>query len=91
MIPSQSSNSAKKVCKNQLGQTGNKSMMCVYYNDNTCNSSKHHETKGVFYRHICSSCFAQDGKISAHSARDCKTKHSKMINSGHGQQGYIAA
>ena len=25
---------------------------------------KNHETKGVFYRHICSSCFAQDGKIA---------------------------
>ena len=54
-------------------------MPCVYYNDNSCNFSKHHETKGVFYRHICSSCFAQDGKISAHSVQDCKTKHSKKL------------
>ena len=29
---------------------------------------------GCFYRHICSSCFGQDGKISTHSALDCKQK-----------------
>ena len=28
-----------------------KSMPCVHYNDNSCNFQKHHETKGVFYRH----------------------------------------
>ena len=37
--------------------------------------SKHHVTKSVFNRHICSSHFAQDGKISTHRAVDCKAKH----------------
>ena len=37
---------------------------------------KHHETEGVLYRHICSSCFAQDGKISVQSL-DCKSKKFK--------------
>ena len=27
-------------------------------------ATQHHV--GVFYRHICSSCFAQDGKVNAH-------------------------
>ena len=54
-------------------QKGNKSMPCVYFNDNSYTFNKHHETNGVFYRHICSSCFAQEGKVSTHSANDCKT------------------
>ena len=54
----------------QTFQKGVKSMPCMYFNDNTCTFNKNHETKGVFYRHICSSCFTQDG--STHSASDCK-------------------
>ena len=42
-------------------------MPCVYFNDISCNFSKHHETKR-FLRHICSSCFTQDGKVSDPSA-----------------------
>ena len=56
----------------QTYQKSAKSMPCVYFNDNSCRFTKHHETKGVFYRHICSYCFAQDGKVSTHSASDCK-------------------
>ena len=62
-------NSKNKV---QTYQKSAKSMPCVYFNDNSCTFTKHHETKGVFYRHICSSCFAQDGKVSTHSASDCQ-------------------
>ena len=54
------------------GQKNAKSMPCVYFNDNSCTFTKYHETKGVFYKHICSYCFAQDGKVSTHSASDCK-------------------
>ena len=60
----------KKQGQNQ--QKSTKSMPCVYFNGNSCTFNKHHETKGVFYRHICSSCFAQEGKVSIHSASDCK-------------------
>ena len=77
VVPTQVSNSSQKFRKNQSGQKASKSMPCVYYNDNSCNFQKHHETKGVFYRHICSTCFAQDGKVSVHTALDCKTKNSK--------------
>ena len=83
VVPTQASNSSQKFRKNQSGQKTSNSMPCVYYNDNSCNFQKHHETKGVFYRHICSICFAEDGKVSAHSALNCKTKNSKTINSGH--------
>ena len=49
-----------------------KSMPCIYFNDNSCIFTKHHETNGVFYMHICSSCFAQHDKVSTHSASDRK-------------------
>ena len=56
----------------QTYQKSAKSMPCVYFNDNSSTFTKHHETKGVFYRHICSYCFAQDGNVRIHSANDCK-------------------
>ena len=40
--------------------------------------AKNHETTGVFYRHICSSSFAQDGKVNTHSALDCKQNWAKQ-------------
>ena len=33
-----------------------------------------------FYRHICCSCFAQDGKVNVHSALECKQNEQKTIN-----------
>ena len=72
--PASLSNTGGQTFKKQ-GQTYQKhakSMPCVYFNDNSCIFTKHHETKGVFYRHICSSCFAQDGMVSTHNASDCK-------------------
>ena len=57
-------------------------MPCVYFNDNSCTFTKHHETKGVFYRHICSYYFAQDGKVSTHGASDCKKSVKKQLTLG---------
>ena len=54
--------------QSQTSQKGINSMPCVYFNNNTCTFNKYHERKGVFYRHICSSWFTQDGKVSTHSA-----------------------
>ena len=77
VVPTQSNSGSQKFRKNQIPQTSVKSMPCVHYNDNSCNFNKNHETKGVFYHHICSSCFAQDGKVNANSAQDCKQKRAK--------------
>ena len=77
VVSTQASSASQKFRKGQNSQKSVKSMPCVYYNDNSCNFNKNHETKGVFYRHICSSCFAQDGKVNAHSALDCKQKRAK--------------
>ena len=43
--PSQTVYNNQKFKKNVSGQ---KSMPCVFFNDNSCNYSKHHETKGFF-------------------------------------------
>ena len=56
----------------QTYQKSAKSMPCVYFNDNSCTFTKHHETKGLFYGHIYSYCFALGGKVSIHDASDCK-------------------
>ena len=39
---------AKKKKQGQTYQKSAKSMPCVYFNDNSCTFTKHHETKGVF-------------------------------------------
>ena len=62
----------------QTYQKSAKSMPCIYFNDNSFTFTKHHETKGVFYRHICSYCFAQDGKVSTHSDNDCDCEFSDL-------------
>ena len=54
-----------------------KTMPCVYYNDWFCSHQKHHETRGVYCKHICSTCFAHGGKSSAHSAVECRQKNLK--------------
>ena len=77
VLPTQNNVGSQKFRKTQNPQKSIKSMPCVYYNDNSCNFNKNHETKGVFYRYICSTCFAQDGKVNTHSALDCKQKRTK--------------
>ena len=69
--------------KNQSGQNqkSGKSMPCVCYNNKSCNFQKHHETKEVLYRHICSTCFSQDGMIIVQNFKVQKLQ--KTINSGH--------
>ena len=92
VISTQINSRSQKFRKNQNPQKSVKSMPCVYYNDNSCNINKNHETKGVFYRHICSSCFAQNGKVSAHCALDCKHKKAKKKtnNPGHSQHSSVS-
>ena len=92
VIRTQTNSGSQKFRKNLSSQKSVKSMPCVYYNDNSCNFAKNHETKEVFYRHICSVCFAQDGKVNAHSALDCKQKkRQKTNNPGHGQHSSVTA
>ena len=59
-----------------------KTMPCVFYKDGSYSHQKHHETRGVYYKHICSTCFAQEGRSSAHSAVECRHKNSKRIGLG---------
>ena len=59
-------NSDKKFVNSdtKFGQKSQKSMPCTYCNQNTCSFAKTHETRGVVYRHVCSSCFSTAAKIS---------------------------
>ena len=88
----QTNSGSQKFRKNQVPQKSIKSMPCVYYNDNSCNFNKNHETKGVFYRHICSSCFAQG---QCPQCPGLQTKMSKkrvtlgMVNAAQLQPDYV--
>jgi hypothetical protein len=39
---------------------------CVYFNNNSCSKRGDHEETNVFYKHVCSHCFAGD-----HSVKEC--------------------
>ena len=63
-----------------------KFVSCLYLKKNACTENKTHETKGVLYRHICSSCWVADNKAYGHSQVDGRTGGElaqKMSMSGH--------
>ena len=51
---SQQSTQGKTHEKN--GKQPTKFVACVYFNKKKCSQTKYHETKGVYYRHICAAC-----------------------------------
>ena len=57
-----------------------KSMPCQFFNQGTCTHNSTHETRGVLYRHICSSCFTRNGKTFPHSEAECKNKQKATKN-----------
>ena len=57
-----------------------KSMPCQFFNQGTCTHNSIHETRGVLYRHICSSCFTKNGKTFPHSEAECKNKQKVTKN-----------
>ena len=73
-IPMASNNQHSKVSNSRFSNRPKKTMPCVYYNQGSCSQSKSHETKGIFYKHICSACFANDNKAFSHPEQDCRSK-----------------
>ena len=72
---SQQSAQTKNYEKN--GKQPTKFVACVYFNKNMCSQAKNHETKGVYYRHICAACWEMDGKAYSHSQVDCRRSKTK--------------
>ena len=58
-----------------LKERGGKSMICQFFNQNSCIHSATHETKGVVYRHICAYCHSRSGKSLPHSKNVCRNKN----------------
>ena len=50
-----------------------KVLPCNYFNQGTCSHTKTHDTRGIRYTHVCSSCFA-NGKNFPHPETECKNK-----------------
>ena len=48
-----------------------KSMPCNFYNQDIFTHDKTHKTCGVVYRHLCSACFANDGRSFDHPESLC--------------------
>ena len=83
VVPSQISNYCPKFRK-KIKHPKSATSQCHLFITMITHATSQNKTNVVFCRNICSSCFAQDGKTSAPSAQDCKSKHLKIINSGHG-------
>ena len=71
-LPSQSVSTALTGFKSDL-----KPAVCKFYQKGMCQQQKDHETGGggLFYRHICATCFAV-GKEHRHMSKDCRVKRS---------------
>ena len=69
--PSMSTQTSSK-----FGNKTPKAVPRLYFNQNMCNQSKTHKTKGVVYKPICSASFT-NGKAFNHSEVDCKNKQKK--------------
>ena len=48
-----------------------KTTACRFYQRGLCHHQKDHKTGGVFYKHICSACFAM-GREHRHMVKDCR-------------------
>ena len=53
---------------------------CIYFNKGMCMQKQTHETKGVLYKHICSSCWSKEGKYFSHSQLECRTLQNQTKN-----------
>ena len=74
-IPTVSNNQHTKANNSRfLAKAKKKTMPCIYYNQGSCSQSKSRETKVIFYRHICSACFANDNKAFPHPEQHCRNK-----------------
>ena len=71
--PLQGLHHAKKNVKNV-----NKSMLCLYFNQDNCSHAKNHETRGVMYKHICYECFTSSGRIFGHPSTESRNKLKKL-------------
>ena len=62
----------------KFGGKNTRSMPCNYYNQDSCVHDKAHDTKGTIYKHICSSCFANGGKVSHTQKPNVGTKTKRL-------------
>ena len=58
---------------------------CIYFSKGMCMQKQTNKTKGVLYKHICSSCWSKEGKsflTNSWSVENFKIKQ-KTSNIGH--------
>ena len=55
-------------------------VLCIYFNKGMCMQKQTYETKGVLYKHICSSCWSKEGKSLSHSQLECRKLQTQTKN-----------
>ena len=55
-----------------------KTMLCQFFNQNSCVHASTHETRGVLYKHICAHCLTSANRTFSHSEMDCRNR--KKVN-----------
>ena len=73
-IPDVANTQFTKSNASRLSTKAQKTMPCIYYNQGSCTQTKSHKTKGIFYKHICSACFAKDSEAFPHLENECGNK-----------------
>ena len=66
--------------KTQHKHSSAKTTTCVYYNKDVCTQKQTHETKGVLYKHVCVSCWSNDGKAYPHPMTECTKNAKRRLN-----------
>ena len=54
-----------------------KTVPCVYFNKGSCLQKQSHETRRIFYKHVCSYCWQKEAKAFPHTQTECKKMASK--------------
>ena len=49
-----------------------KTVPCVYFNKGSCMQKQSHETRDIFYKHVCSYCWQKEARAFPHTQVECK-------------------
>ena len=73
-VPNVTNSQYTKSNASRLSIKAQKTMPSIYYTQGSYTQSKNQETKGIFYKHICSACFAIESKSFPHPKHECRNK-----------------
>ena len=81
-VRGQRHNTAQSSAKRTKKHPSAKTTTRVFYNNGVCSQKQTHETKGVLYKHVCASCWPEDGKAYPHLQAE-RRRSTKTTRPGH--------